>query len=44
MVIVIAVSALGLMGAMGLLVLHQSLWAMIFVLAGLAIFGIRKFY
>lgn len=43
-VIVIGVSALGIMGALGLLILEQQIWSIIFVLAGLAIFGIRKFF
>lgn len=44
MVITIAVSALGIMAALGLLILNGAYWPIIFVVAGLAIFGIRKFY
>jgi hypothetical protein len=43
-VITIGVSALGLMSALGLLILSGATWGIILVIAGLTIFGIRKFF
>lgn len=43
-VIVIGVAALGIMGAMSLIVMASEFWAVIFVLAGIGVFGVRKFF
>jgi hypothetical protein len=41
---VVAMSALGVMGALGLMVLSGQIWALLLVITGLSIFGVRKFF
>src|SRR3990172_152639 len=43
-VIIIAVSVTGIMGAMSLIVLDPSIWAALIIIAGITLFGVRKFY
>lgn len=41
---VVAMSTIGVMGALGLLVLSGQIWALLMVITGLSIFGVRKFF
>lgn len=41
---VVAMAALGVMGALGLMVLSGEIWALLMVITGLSIFGVRKFF
>ena len=41
---VIAMAAIGIMGALGLLVLSGEIWGLLMVLTGLGLFGLRKFF
>jgi len=43
-VIIIAVSVTGIMGAMGLVTFDPSIWAALIIIAGITLFGVRKFY
>lgn len=41
---IIAMATLGTMGALGLMILDGSIWALLMVLTGLTVFGVRKFF
>lgn len=41
---VVAMSTIGVMGAFGLLILSGEIWALLMVITGLSIFGVRKFF
>ena len=41
---VIAMSVIGIMGALGLLVFDGAIWGLLMVLTGICLFGVRKFF
>jgi hypothetical protein len=41
---ILAMSAMGVMGALGLLVFSGEVWALLMVITGVSLFGVRKFF
>jgi len=41
---VITIAVVGILGALGLLIMDGALWGFLIVAAGITIFGIRKFF